>query len=224
MADNQSGTNQKKPNIIFSFVDRFGDLFVLNILFVVCSIPIITAGASFSAMLYVTNRMVMKEEGRISELFFKGFKQNFKLATPLWIIVLAIAYGAHFSYQCSLGVTGQTANIFTGFTALLLIVLTFLLPLLFPLVARYDNTVGRTLINSLVLSITHMKLWIKIVIIWMVPIIIYYINILTFWYTWYFWILILTAILSYTTSMLVKPLYDELEADRNDGEDRQAES
>ncbi len=209
MAENNN--TQKKPNIIFRFFDRFGDLFVLNVLFVACSIPVITAGASFSAMLYVTNRMVMGEEGKVPELFFKGFKQNFKLATPLWIIVLAIAYGAYFCYQCSLNVADNVANIYTGLTAFLMIVLTFLLPLLFSLVARYDNTVIKTLINSFALSITHLKLWFKIFFIWIIPVIIYNLNIMIFWYTWYFWILILTAVLAFATSMLVKPLYEELE-------------
>ena len=61
---------------------------LLNILFLVCSLPIFTIGASFTAMYYVTLKLAENEEGYIARGFLKSFKQNFKQATIIWLILL----------------------------------------------------------------------------------------------------------------------------------------
>lgn len=66
------------------------DLIWLNILFVICCIPVFTVGAALSAMYSVTLKMCVNEEGAISQDFFKAFRENFKQATILWGIMLGI--------------------------------------------------------------------------------------------------------------------------------------
>ena len=61
---------------VFSFLSRLADLFWLNLLFVICSIPVITIGASSTALYYVTLKMAKDEEGYITRSFFKSFKEN----------------------------------------------------------------------------------------------------------------------------------------------------
>ena len=71
------------------FMNRVADIMWLNILFVICCIPVITIGASVTAMYYVTLKMVRNEESYITKSFFKSFKLNFKQATAIWLIILA---------------------------------------------------------------------------------------------------------------------------------------
>ena len=77
-------------NKFFSFMSEVADLCILNIICVVCCIPVITAGASITAMYYVTLKMVRNEEAYIVRSFFKSFKQNFKQATIINLIMLLI--------------------------------------------------------------------------------------------------------------------------------------
>ena len=72
------------------FMNRVADLMWLNILFVICCIPVITIGPSLTAMYYITLKMVRNEESYITKGFFKSFRQNFLQATILWIMLLAI--------------------------------------------------------------------------------------------------------------------------------------
>lgn len=57
-------------NKFFGFMGKAADLIILNILFVVCSLPIVTIGASVTAMYYVTLKMIKNEESYISRSFF----------------------------------------------------------------------------------------------------------------------------------------------------------
>ena len=77
-----------------------GDIIVVNILFIICSIPIFTIGASMSAMYYtLLKKQRTGETGGIIKLFFKGFKDNFKKSTIAWLLFMLIAFVFH---QCDL--------------------------------------------------------------------------------------------------------------------------
>ena len=60
------------------FMNKIADLFILNILRIFCSIPIITIGATTTALYSVNLKLVNNEEGSLIKLFFKSFKENFK--------------------------------------------------------------------------------------------------------------------------------------------------
>lgn len=76
-------------NKFFTFMSRVADLIILNILCVVCCIPIVTIGPSICAMFYVTLKMVRNEESYIVRGFFKSFKQNLKQGIIINLIMLA---------------------------------------------------------------------------------------------------------------------------------------
>ena len=68
-------------NKFFVFMGRVADLLLLNFLCILCCIPVVTAGASITALYYVTLKMARDEESYIARSFFRSFKQNFKQAT-----------------------------------------------------------------------------------------------------------------------------------------------
>ena len=80
-------------NPVIAFLSRLADLIGLNFLFLICCLPVFTIGAAWTALYYVTVKMVRKEESYIWKDFFKSFRENFKQATLIWLInmlVLAI--------------------------------------------------------------------------------------------------------------------------------------
>ena len=76
-------------NPVWRFIGKLGDLIILNILWIVCSIPVFTAGASTTAVYYVTLKLVRDEDDSTIRSFFRSFKSNFKQATAIWLILLA---------------------------------------------------------------------------------------------------------------------------------------
>ena len=193
--------------------DRFGDLFFLNIFFFVTSIPIITLGASLTALYTVTNKMIKNEEGPIKDTYMKAFKDNFKQATAIWIFdLLAIAflggqYALYLNYTES--AVGKILFIIMGFE---FVVMAFAMPLQFPLLARYDNTVSRTILNSLILALTNLSVWFRIFFIWMFPIALYSLKPNFFFYSWFLWAMILYAVLAYACSMFLVKFYEKMES------------
>ena len=75
---------------VMRVLNRVGDLMIMNFLMILCCIPVITAGAAFTAMHYVLLKIVRGEEGYLIKGFFKSFKENFKQATILWLLMLLV--------------------------------------------------------------------------------------------------------------------------------------
>ena len=80
-----------KPGSLFDRIFGFlGQLIALNLLWIVCSLPIITAGASTTALYYCTLKLHKDGDIRVFHDFFKSFKQNFKQSTLIWILMAAV--------------------------------------------------------------------------------------------------------------------------------------
>lgn len=75
-------------NPVMQFISKIFDLVVLNLLFILFSIPVITMGASLSALYYVSLKILRGEDPYIWQNFFKAFRQNFRQSTLIWILLL----------------------------------------------------------------------------------------------------------------------------------------
>ena len=73
---------------LMNVLNKMADLMWLNILTLICCIPIITAGAALTSMHYVALKIVRNEESYITRNFFKSFKTNFRQATVIWLLLL----------------------------------------------------------------------------------------------------------------------------------------
>lgn len=126
----------------------------LNVLWFLCCLPVITAGASTTALFYVTLKLTKDEEGSITQSFFRAFRQNFRKATIIWLILLAggiiLALDGYVFYHMH-----SENAIWTLGTAIFLVVLAayaIILMYIFPLLARFENTVKSMFLNSMMLG------------------------------------------------------------------------
>lgn len=153
-------------------LSKLADLIWLNILATICCIPIITIGASLTALHYVVLKMVKDEEGYITRSFFKSFKENFKQATLMWLMLLVvfILLVADFMIFRFSGI------VFPGWCQIALIAIAVLIMFatmhLFPLLSRYENSIRATYKNSLFMGILHLPKTILMMLCWIVPIVI----------------------------------------------------
>lgn len=155
---------------VLAFLNRLCDLVWLNILTFICCLPVITAGASLTAMHYVTMKMVRNEESYITRSFFHSFRQNFRQATLIWALILLflLVMGADF-YALS-HLAGGAAPVLRALlaAALLLFLLWFLY--IFPVLARFENTLPKTVKNAFIISIMYIPRTVLIAVIDAVPI------------------------------------------------------
>ena len=80
---------------LMNVLNKMADLMWLNILTLICCIPVITAGAALTSMHYVALKIVRNEESYITRSFFKSFKTNFRQATLIWLPVSYTHLRAH---------------------------------------------------------------------------------------------------------------------------------
>lgn len=137
-------------------LSKVADLIWLNILFVVCCIPVFTVGAALSAMYSVTLKMCVNEEGAISQDFFKAFRENFKQATILWLIMLGIGLFLIADFLMVPVLGGTVYDVAFWILCVIGILYIMVFGFLFPLQSKFENTIKRTLMNALFLSIRHL--------------------------------------------------------------------
>lgn len=128
-------------------MNKFADLMYLDILTLICCIPIITIGPALTAMHYVLLKMYRNEGAPITKSFFKSFKENFKQSTVLGLIyvVIAAVLFIDFVYIRQM----EDVSLFIEIVVIVAIVLyAFSYVWLFPLQCRYENPIKTTIKNS----------------------------------------------------------------------------
>ena len=145
--------DQDRP--IWRIMGRITDVLLLGFLWTVTSLPIVTIGASSTAVYYVTLKMARNREGYLWKGFWKSFKENFKQATILWLILLALAvfFGLDIYYYYS-----QESTVASGIQAFfigMLILVVIVVIYLFPIISRFSNSTGKLFSMALFLPFKH---------------------------------------------------------------------
>ncbi len=138
-------------NIIVRALSRMFDLILLNLLWLACSLPVITIGASTTALYSVTLKMAANEEGYILRGFLEAFRRNWKQSTAVWLILLAAgaALGADFMIVRRLpGTLGAAGMALAGVAAALYLIETVFV---FPLIAKFENTTFHMMKNAILI-------------------------------------------------------------------------
>lgn len=196
-------------------LSRLSDLVIVSFLWFVCCLPIVTIGASTTAMYYVLMKVVRDEEDvKLIPTFFQGFKSNFKQATVmnlislvLGAILLADAYYWFFG-QGSMA-TISFAIFFAAFVWLVCI-----MSYAYPLQAQFYNTVKQTLINGAILSMRKFPVTVIVFLLNTLPVILTVLCLMTFGHfalmvqTLPIWILLYPGVSAYINAKLFVKLFD----------------
>ena len=148
---------------------RVADIFILNVLCVLCCIPIITAGASLTATFYVAMKMVRNEESYIVKDFFKSFKQNLKQATVIHLILLVVLIVLGLDINIVRNLDGTLSDVLTMIFMAFGIIFVFIFLYVYPVLAKFYNTTKNTFVNALLLSIRHLPYTVIMIIISALP-------------------------------------------------------
>ena len=75
---------------LMTFIGKIADLLILNVIWLLCCIPIITIGPATTAMYYVTLKLARNEEPSIVKSFFHSFKMNLKQGIFMFLAFVLI--------------------------------------------------------------------------------------------------------------------------------------
>ena len=143
---------------LMNVLNKMADLMWLNILTLICCIPVITAGAALTSMHYVALKIVRNEESYITRSFFKSFKTNFRQATLIWLLLMLVA-----------AILGGDYYIITKS-----VICTSLY--VFPVLAKFDNTIMGTIRNAFIMSILQLPKTVVMFVMAFFPLIIYLVS------------------------------------------------
>ncbi|HIR77331.1 MAG TPA: YesL family protein [Candidatus Choladousia intestinipullorum] len=194
-------------NGLFRALNRISDLMILNLIFILCCIPVVTIGPALTGLYYVTLKIASNEEGYIVRGFFKSFKQNFRQGLIIWLILLAA--GCVFGVDIFILIQTKTA-----FSNVLLVIisataLVFLMVFLyiFPVLSRFENNIRATFKNSLIIAVADFPRTFVMMVITAAAVILTFWNSITLWYGLLVWILVGFSGLAFINSHFLNKIF-----------------
>lgn len=137
-------------------MDHIGDLMILNVLFIVCSIPIITMGASITALYGVFLKKLREKDISVFKEFLNGFKIHFKKSTIVWLIIL-LAGGILVFDTWYLINSGKNAfwNMIGIIVGGIIVFWKMIYCYVFPLISQSKYNIKEVFVNSIYMAIKY---------------------------------------------------------------------
>lgn len=149
--------------MLYRSVTKMTSLVLLNVLFLLTCIPIVTIGAAISSLYTMTLQMCRNEESYILRSYLKAFRQNFKKATEIWTLFLIGILILGIDFRIVITLENLPVRIFVTVLLAVLFILLMVISYAFPLIAAYENTLGHTMKNSFILAMSTIGYTVPIV-------------------------------------------------------------
>ena len=197
---------------VMRVLGRLGDIIILNMIFVVGCIPVITIGTSLSALYTVAMKMARGEDPSVWKEFWKAYKRNFRPATICWMIMAVIAILLFVDFRI-IGVF-KGSSIYSIMRFVLAIIggmWMLMFQYLFPYIARFENGIFATLRNTLLLAAAHIPSTIVIVGLSVGSVILTLFTSRTFVIASIIWVFFGFAVLTYAQAFLLCRIFEKYE-------------
>ena len=202
---------------LMRFLNRMADLLWLNFLTLLLVIPVVTAGAAFTALHFTCLKLVRGEEGYITKDYFRSFKQNFGQATIIWLIALLTAGILVFDFWYMF-FSGEVEKVNTFVSAGLMVAAVlyiFTLVFIFPVQSHFINPVRKTIKNAFLLSMMVLPRTLLMLLLWVVPALVMYFIQPAFLLTILFWF----SVPAYFGAMIYNKTFKRFEPEQKDTND-----
>lgn len=206
------------------FLTNAWDLLILQLIWIVCSLPVITMGPATSALFSVTLKMARDESSAPAKEFFSAFKKNFKQALVLGLIALAGAAIVCSDLVYALSLEGNMKTVFLIVSGIVIVIWFIFTSFSFPLQARFENTLKLHIVNSFLAAFCApcktLLMWVVYLIpaalIWFIPELIAYIG----------WVYLLFgfSLPVYINSRTLRTIFDTMTGENKDEQERSEEA
>ena len=137
----KEGRGLKKESKIGAVLTAVIEIVTAGLLWLLCSLPVVTLGASSTALYYAVVKCIRHERGGLTKSFFKAFRRDFRIATLCWLLFLA----AGLVFAADVWAFSQWNGLLSMIGKILLLALLAFFPWVFAFISRFSNTVGGTL-------------------------------------------------------------------------------
>lgn len=197
-----------QDSAFMKWVRRFFNLVALNLIWAVCCIPVVTIGAATVA-LYSTVASLRKdqiedeERTQVLKHFFAAFKKEFKQATMLFFIMLAMLFVVAADVWCAFSFSETVPYAIKLLCFIPAVLYALISGYIFPFQAKFFNTIGETLKNVVLMALSHLHVSIAVAFMNLIPVVFFirypslFIETSIFWFiagssliTWINWIML----------------------------------
>lgn len=194
----------------FDVLSKAADLVCLNILWFFTSLPLFTLGASTCALYEGIMKVLADEGSSVTRNYFRAFKKDFRQGTCAWLIFMAIGLVLTGDIFVLYSYFSKTPAAILWIPALLsLVILAAAAIYAFPLIVRYENTLGHHLKNALALAVTRLLYTIPLLVVSLGSL---FISYLFFPISLMLWMLFAASLIVFTNLFIFRRLFQELEA------------
>lgn len=202
---------------IMRFLSRLCDLMILNILCLICCIPIVTIGASITALYSVTLKC-KRRRFLYCKGFFKRIPPNFKISTIIWLILLVIGALLAFDFRAVNMLPAALQNVFRVLVGAFITFYILLFSYIFPYIARFENGIKDTIKNSVLISILNLPRTLLIVLLPIGLVVFTFLTKTTLAYGSLLWFLMGVSFVAYVNSISFRIVFAKYEPSEDEEE------
>lgn len=193
-------------------LDKVLNLVVLNLCFIISSIPIVTIGAAATALYSVNLKMIRNEESYVFSSYWQEFRSNFRQSTVCWLLLVCAGglLGADF---LALRILPEVLQIVFGAAAMVFLVIYSVTALyVFPYMARFQDALGKCVKNSLFMGCSNLGYTGTAGLIIAAAAVLTVSDIEVLLRGVYLWMIIGFSLLNYINSFFFRKVFDKYEA------------
>lgn len=163
-------------NKLMTGLNKICDCMIVSVLWLICSLPIFTIGASTAALYYTVNKSIRHSRGYAYKEFWSAFKSNFKQGTVVWLFTLVVyllgAADCYILYK--LGDAISFSNVLMVIIVALVIFLTMWMLYVFPYMARFAVPTKAMMKNCFIIMIANIPWTLLLVLLFAVSLVLAY--------------------------------------------------
>lgn len=192
---------------VMRFMSNVADLVALNLVWLVCCVPIVTIGPACTAMCYVARGIANGDAPPVLKTFFRAFRENFKQSLAVFLILLVpVCLGAAYLLMAASGGLDHIP-VLKYLCVLAVVIIGFVCSYVYPLLAYFDNTTGNILRNAVLLPLANPFLALVVTALNLLPVLLLLINPGLFAKCVIFWLLVGSALTAVVNAKMLGRLF-----------------
>lgn len=203
-------------------MSRGADLVLLNLFFLITSVPIFTIGAAATALYTVASRIGTEREAGVFRPYFRAFRDALRQGTALWLILLAVSCAIGADVYLFYRMSGPVRYVYC-----LCLVMGALLVLaagyVFPLISQFENGIFATLKNAVLLSIGYLPRSILMAVLHLLPLAVLLIAPAAFFQAAFLWVFLYFSAAAYFDGLILRKVFAPFLAQEEGAKEEEAQ-
>jgi len=155
---------------LMRFLSRISELMIVNVLTIICCLPIITIGPALAAAHYTLLKMARDEYSYVAKTYFKGFKDNLKQGIQVTLLLILVVVVLWYDYFLVTESGFPFGNAIRIALIVVMVIVGMTAIYVFPVMAKFANTLGATIRNAAIMSVLQIHKTVLMAILYIIPV------------------------------------------------------